>query len=279
MGPQTARILVALAAASSAAAFSAPAAYRAPRRAAACAPARHAGLSLRMGASVEQVSAEQFELALQTESGPMIVDFFTTWCGPCKLIAPQLEKVAAEYEGKVTIMKIDTDIEADLASTLQVYAMPTLLFIKDGKIRQRAEGAMLAPKIKDLTEHIFFDGPAPEWEWLGKVCVSASRRRCACACLGTFPQARQGRLSLWLLGPQTDSWPRRCRRSPASRLPACSGAWRDAARSVPLRQQKHPTRATVCSGKRCGRWSRRVRDKTKERASAGVQRGGVVYSR
>lgn len=281
MGPQTARILVALAAASSAAAFSAPAAYRAPRRATACAPARHAGLSLRMGASVEQVSAEQFELALQTESGPMIVDFFTTWCGPCKLIAPQLEKVAAEYEGKVTIMKIDTDIEADLASTLQVYAMPTLLFIKDGKIRQRAEGAMLAPKIKDLTEHIFFDGPAPEWEWLGKVCVSASRRRCACACLGTFPQARQGRLSLWLLRPRTDSWPRRCRRSPASRLPACSGAWRDAARSVPLRQQKqkHPTRATVCSGKRCGRWSGRVRDKTKERASAGVQRGGAVYSR
>ena len=48
----------------------------------------------------------------------------------------QLEKVAAEYEGKVKIMKIDTDIESDLASTLQVYAMPTLLFIKDGKIQQ-----------------------------------------------------------------------------------------------------------------------------------------------
>jgi len=124
---------------------------------------------LRMSGKVEQVTAEQFELALQTEELPMIVDFFTTWCGPCKLIAPQLEKIAGEYEGKVKVIKIDTDVEADLASSLQVYAMPTLVFIKDGKIQQRSEGAMLAPKIKDLTEHIFFDGAPPTWEWMGKV--------------------------------------------------------------------------------------------------------------
>ena len=117
MGPQTARILVALAAASSAAAFSAPAAYRAPRRAAACAPARHAGLSLRMGASVEQVSAEQFELALQTESGPMIVDFFTTWCGPCKLIAPQLEKVATYLEQARLSDTVDVLCGGEILST------------------------------------------------------------------------------------------------------------------------------------------------------------------
>lgn len=77
--------------------------------------------------------------------------------------------MAEEYKDKVKIFKIDTDVEADLATSLQVFAMPTLLFIKDGKIRQRAEGAMLAPKIKDLTEHIFFDGPEPTWEWMGKV--------------------------------------------------------------------------------------------------------------
>jgi len=122
-----------------------------------------------MSGKVEQVTAEQFEVALQTEDMPMIVDFFTTWCGPCKLIAPQLENIATEYEGEVKILKIDTDVESDLASSLQVYAMPTLVFINKGKIQQRSEGAMLAPKIKDLTEHIFFDGPAPTWEWMGKV--------------------------------------------------------------------------------------------------------------
>lgn len=122
-----------------------------------------------MSGKVEPVTAEEFEVKLQTEDMPMVVDFYTTWCGPCKLIAPQLEKIAVEYDGKVKFLKIDTDAEPELASTLQVYAMPTLVFIKDGKIRQRAEGAMLAPKIKDLTEHIFFDGPAPTWEWYGKV--------------------------------------------------------------------------------------------------------------
>jgi thioredoxin 1 len=165
------RTVLAMAFVSSAAAFLQPTGMPALRgaRAATCSsPALRRASAVHMG-KVESVTAEAFEVALQTEDLPMIVDFYTTWCGPCKLIAPQLEKVAEEYQDKVKIVKIDTDIESDLASSLQVFAMPTLLFIKDGKIRQRAEGAMLAPKIKDLAEHIFFDGPEPTWEWMGKV--------------------------------------------------------------------------------------------------------------
>ena len=63
-----------------------------------------------------------------------------------------------------------------LSCLVQVYAMPTLLFIKDGKIQQRAEGAMLAPKIKDLTEHIFFQGRTP----LPAPCAVDALARCCC---------------------------------------------------------------------------------------------------
>eukprot|EP00960_Hanusia_phi_P032577 749927-Hanusia_phi.AAC.8 len=95
----------------------------------------------------------------------MVVDFFTPDCAPCKLIAPQLDKVAAEYGSKITFLKIDAEQSSEnqaLTTKLQAFALPTLFFIRDGKIVERAEGAMLAPKIKSLCEHIFFDGPIPQ---------------------------------------------------------------------------------------------------------------------
>lgn len=73
---------------------------------------------------------------------PAIVDFYATWCGPCKMIAPVLEELAKEYEGKIVIYKIDTDKEKELASAFGIRSIPTLLFIPKSGDPQVAQGAM-----------------------------------------------------------------------------------------------------------------------------------------
>ena len=75
-------------------------------------------------------------------SMPAIVDFYATWCGPCKRVAPILEELAKEYEGKIIIYKVDTDREPELARAFGITSIPTLLFIPKVGDPQAAHGAM-----------------------------------------------------------------------------------------------------------------------------------------
>src|SRR6185312_15984501 len=73
---------------------------------------------------------------------PAIIDFYADWCGPCKMVAPILEDLSKEYEGKISVYKVDTDKEQELASVFGIRSIPSILFIpKDGK-PQMAAGAM-----------------------------------------------------------------------------------------------------------------------------------------
>ena len=73
---------------------------------------------------------------------PAIVDFYADWCGPCKMVAPVLEELAKEYEGKIDVYKIDTDKEQELAGAFGINSIPSILFIpKDGK-PQMSVGAL-----------------------------------------------------------------------------------------------------------------------------------------
>jgi thioredoxin len=83
---------------------------------------------------------------------PSVVDFYADWCGPCKMVAPIIEELSSEYEGKVNFYKIDTEAEQELAAVFGIQSIPSLLFIpKDGK-PQMAAGALPKETMKEVID-------------------------------------------------------------------------------------------------------------------------------
>ena len=89
---------------------------------------------------VMHFTSETFEQAI-AGSVPVLVDFWAPWCGPCRMIAPVIEDVAAEFDGRAVVGKIDVDEEPGLAQRFGVMSIPTLIVLKDGKVVEQAVGA------------------------------------------------------------------------------------------------------------------------------------------
>lgn len=88
---------------------------------------------------------------------PAIVDFYATWCGPCKAIAPVLEKLAAEYKGKIVVYKIDTDKEPELSAAFGIRSIPTLLFIPAKGTPQVAQGALPEEALRKTIDEFYWE--------------------------------------------------------------------------------------------------------------------------
>lgn len=82
----------------------------------------------------------------------IVIDFWAEWCGPCKMIAPSVEELANEYEGKALIGKCDVDNNNEIAVNYGIRNIPTLLFIKNGEVVDRLVGALPKAKIKEAVE-------------------------------------------------------------------------------------------------------------------------------
>lgn len=88
------------------------------------------------------VTDAAFEKTVLQSSTPVIVDFWAPWCGPCKMVAPILDKLAKEYAGKVVVAKVNTDDNPEWAMKYGVQGIPTMLFIAGGKVVHRQVGAL-----------------------------------------------------------------------------------------------------------------------------------------
>lgn len=85
---------------------------------------------------------------------PAIVDFYATWCGPCKMLAPILEELAKEYDGQIVVYKIDTEKEPELSAAFGIRSIPTLLFIPKSGDPQVAQGAMPKASLKKAIDEL-----------------------------------------------------------------------------------------------------------------------------
>lgn len=103
-----------------------------------------------MAEAVIVVNDESFEGAV--ESGVALVDFYATWCGPCKMVAPIIEELAGEMQGQAKFVKVNTDECSKTAAKFQVTSIPTLVLMKDGKEVDRVVGVRDKDTLKSLVE-------------------------------------------------------------------------------------------------------------------------------
>lgn len=93
------------------------------------------------------VTDETFETEVEKANGLTVVDFWATWCAPCRMIAPILDQLASEYSGKVKVAKLDVDQNVRTATRFNVRSIPTLLFFKNGKLVDQVVGAVPKPAL------------------------------------------------------------------------------------------------------------------------------------
>jgi len=98
-----------------------------------------------------EITDTNFDEIIKSEQ-PVLMDFWAEWCGPCKMIGPIVEELAADYEGKATITKLDVDSNPDIASKFGIRSIPTLLLFKGGKVVDKVIGAVPKSVLADKLE-------------------------------------------------------------------------------------------------------------------------------
>ena len=106
------------------------------------------------------VTDAAFEKTVLQSTIPTIVDFWAPWCGPCRSVAPVLDKLAKEYAGNLLVAKVNTDENPDWAGKFGVQGIPTMLFVANGKVVHRQVGAVPEPFLRDVVAQ-FLDVVAP----------------------------------------------------------------------------------------------------------------------
>ena len=101
-----------------------------------------------------QLKKENFESEVIKSEIPVLVDFWATWCGPCRMIAPTVEEIAKEYAGKIKVGKVNVDDEMSLAAEYGIEVIPTLVFFKDGKVVKRTTGVLDKAEIQTIIANL-----------------------------------------------------------------------------------------------------------------------------
>jgi thioredoxin 1 len=103
-----------------------------------------------MSEHIKNVSDVSFDADVLKSSQPVLVDYWAAWCGPCKMIAPMLEEVAAEYAGKITVAKLNVDENQETAAKFGIRGIPTLMLFKDGQVAATKVGALSKSQLTEF---------------------------------------------------------------------------------------------------------------------------------
>lgn len=95
------------------------------------------------------LTEDNFQSEVLDSDVPVLVDFWAEWCGPCKMIAPTIEELAADFDGKAKVAKVNVDEQPNLAGKYQVRSIPTLLFFRGGEVAEQMIGAAPKDALKD----------------------------------------------------------------------------------------------------------------------------------
>ena len=93
-----------------------------------------------------EVNDSDFELQIEQHKGLAVVDFWATWCAPCRMVAPLLDQLALEYEGKAKVAKVDVDVNIKTSTKFNVRSIPAILFFKDGKLVDQVSASLASPR-------------------------------------------------------------------------------------------------------------------------------------
>ncbi len=104
--------------------------------------------------NVVAVEAASWEDEVNKAEGLIMVDFWAVWCGPCQMVAPIVEELATEYDGRLKVLKLNTDENQEIATKCQVMSIPSLIFFKDGQQIDKLVGAQSKQKFKETIERL-----------------------------------------------------------------------------------------------------------------------------
>ncbi len=104
--------------------------------------------------NIVNVSVSDFEKEVVNSDVPVMVDFWATWCGPCRMVLPIMDQLADEYKGKAKICEVNVDEESELAAKFGVMTIPTIIVFKDGEIKDQVSGAYPKSHFEDMLNKV-----------------------------------------------------------------------------------------------------------------------------